>query len=266
MTVAPETAAMLPTGRLVPCSASFAPAPCTTFSRCWRSSSPLGTGGAYAANTVRSTDIVDGEVTSADVANQNLTGGDIKDNSISTFDVASLVGDDIVDGTLTSADIKDFTLGNGDFLTGSVDSRVATDNSLTGTDINESTLTMPPTTTATFAGSGQVVLNFDESFTKVAAKTLPAGSYGITATANMYNGGFGVVDAVCELRNGSSHIGGAADRRALPSGDSILRTLSMNGGAQVPAGGGEVSLWCKTQRDDKVTDSQMMITRLDGFF
>ena len=65
----------------------------------------LATGTAYAANTIRCTDIVDGEVKSADVANQNLTGGDIKDNSISSFDVASLVGDDIVDGTLKDEDI-----------------------------------------------------------------------------------------------------------------------------------------------------------------
>ena len=65
----------------------------------------LGGTGAYAANTIRSSDIVDGEVTSADVANQNLTGGDIKDNSISSFDIASLVGDDVIDGTLDDRDI-----------------------------------------------------------------------------------------------------------------------------------------------------------------
>jgi hypothetical protein len=55
----------------------------------------VGTGGAYAANTIRSSDIVDDEIGSADV----------KDNSINTFDVHSFLGVDIVDGTIESADL-----------------------------------------------------------------------------------------------------------------------------------------------------------------
>jgi hypothetical protein len=55
----------------------------------------LGTGSAYAANTVFSTDIVDGQVNSADV----------KDQSLTTFDVSTLVGADIVDGSLTAKDV-----------------------------------------------------------------------------------------------------------------------------------------------------------------
>ncbi len=54
-----------------------------------------GTGSAYAANTVFSTDIVDGQVNSADV----------KDQSLTTFDVSTLVGADIVDGSLTAKDV-----------------------------------------------------------------------------------------------------------------------------------------------------------------
>ena len=52
----------------------------------------VGTGGAYAANTVFSTDIVDGQVKSADV----------KDQSLTTFDVSTFLGADLVDNTLTS--------------------------------------------------------------------------------------------------------------------------------------------------------------------
>ena len=55
----------------------------------------LGGTSAYAANTIRSSDIVDNEVGSADV----------KDNSINTFDVHSFLGVDIVDGTITGADL-----------------------------------------------------------------------------------------------------------------------------------------------------------------
>ena len=46
----------------------------------------LGTGGAYAANTIASTDIIDGEVKSADV----------KDESLTTFDVSTFLGADVV--------------------------------------------------------------------------------------------------------------------------------------------------------------------------
>ena len=55
----------------------------------------VGTGSAYAANTIRSTDIVDGEVKSADV----------KDQSLTTFDVSTFLGADIVDGTLIEAQV-----------------------------------------------------------------------------------------------------------------------------------------------------------------
>jgi hypothetical protein len=57
----------------------------------------LGGTGAYAANTIRSTDIVDGEVKSADV----------KDQSLTTFDVSTFLGADIVDGSLTAKDIAE---------------------------------------------------------------------------------------------------------------------------------------------------------------
>ena len=60
----------------------------------------LGGTGAYAANTIGSTDIVDGEVKSADV----------KDQSLTTFDVSTFLGADVVDNTLTGDDINESTL------------------------------------------------------------------------------------------------------------------------------------------------------------
>jgi hypothetical protein len=74
-------------------------------------------------------------------------------NSVQSDDLgpgAQVKAPDIADNAVNSADVQNFSLGNGDFLAGSVDSRVATDssltgadvslNSLTGSDINESTL------------------------------------------------------------------------------------------------------------------------------
>lgn len=45
----------------------------------------------------------------------------------------------------------------------------------------------------------------------------------------------------------------------------VVRSLSLNGRAAVPAGGGEVSLWCNSQFDDVVKGAQMMIMQFGGF-
>jgi len=110
----------------------------------------------------------------------------------------------------------------------------------------------------------------DGSFVKVASKTLPAGSWAIFGTANTYTGSpFGgdvLRSATCELRNGPGSIGSATDRREIPVSESVSRTLSMSGGANIPAGGAEVSLWCQSQSGyDVVHDSQVMMIRIGGF-
>jgi hypothetical protein len=255
----------------------------------------LAGGSAWATHEViNGSDVVDGSLTGADIFNNTISGADITNGSLTGADVFdnTIGSGDITNGSLTGADIANESIGaadigsqqvgpdevindsllQSDIRAGAVTGDEVLDNSLTGTDINESTLNLPPTTTATFAGSGTVTL--DESFTKIAGKNLPAGSWAIVATANMSHANFVacsncVRTAACELRapNGG-FIGGATDRRGIPGGDHVERSLSMNGGAQVPAGGGEVSLWCNSQTGSSefVTNSQMMIIRLDGFF
>lgn len=124
---------------------------------------------------------------------------------------------------------------------------------------------------ATFAGSGAVVLNnISGALVKVASRSLPAGSWAVAATVNTLaspgDAAAGNADLVCELRNGASFIGGATDRRKIESGVPAKRSLSMNGGAQIPAGGGEVSLCCTTQSVELVTYSQIMTIQVGGFF
>jgi hypothetical protein len=65
----------------------------------------LGGTSAYAANTIFSTDIVDGQVKSVDIGDGEIGSADVKDNSINTFDVHSFLGVDVVDGSLTGADL-----------------------------------------------------------------------------------------------------------------------------------------------------------------
>jgi hypothetical protein len=68
-------------------------------------------GTAYAVNTVGSSDIIDGQVKSVDVGDNEINSADVKDQSLSTFDVHTFLGVDVVDNTLTGDDIQESSLG-----------------------------------------------------------------------------------------------------------------------------------------------------------
>jgi hypothetical protein len=126
----------------------------------------------------------------------------------------------------------------------------------------------PGISTVTFAFGSSDYL--DDTPAKVASKTLAAGSWAVVATVNSssgfyFAGGDHNADMGCELRNGADVIGHATDRRVYPEGATVKRSLSMNGGAFIPAGGGEVSLWCTSQGIDYVADAQIMMMKVGGF-
>lgn len=88
----------------------------------------LGTGGAYAANTIYSGDIVDGEVRSPDLRDAAVNQKKLGANSVNTTKV---IDDTTAGGGLVSADLRP----------GSVATSEVVDNSLTTADINESLTT-----------------------------------------------------------------------------------------------------------------------------
>lgn len=245
----------------------------------------LGGTSAYAANEWTGANIVDesltgldiknGSVASGDVTNESLTGADVKNATLGGADVldSSLTGADVAAGSLHGSDVADGSLLNLDIANESLTGGDVKNDSLTGADINEASLNLPQNnTTATFAGVTRIDNPPADQFVKVASKNLAAGSYALIGTANTEGyhwtpfGGSGITDVACELRNGTGFIGGAHDRRMIPSGDRVKRTLTMTGGAQVPAGGGEVSMWCRPQTSgESITYGQIMILRLDGF-
>ncbi len=141
----------------------------------------------------------------------------------------------LTDNSVTSADVQLSTLQGADVAA----------NTLTGADIDESSLSLPPTTTATFAGPANPSL--ERTQLQEGRRQDPAGGElcdhrdGEHASDTVVAEASG--DTVCELRNGSGYIGGATDRRGIAGRRHTSVSLSMNGGAQVPAGGGEVSLW-----------------------
>ncbi len=92
----------------------------------------VGGGAAYAADTIGSEDIINGQVKSPDIGNNQVRSADIRadavdgskvlDNSLGTNDVAtnSLFGSDIFDGTLTSADIGTSAVASTEIANGSI--------------------------------------------------------------------------------------------------------------------------------------------------
>jgi Collagen triple helix repeat (20 copies) len=122
--------------------------------------------------------------------------------------------------------------------------------------------------TATFT-SGSISISGNDTWSQVASKGLPAGSWAVVATANLASGvpfdGDLIITAACELRSDGAPIGGTADRRVIPDGDSVDVSLSMNGGAYFTGGGGTVSLWCRSQASQTIF-GQVMILQIGGFF
>lgn len=96
-------------------------------------------GSAYAVNTVRSTDIVDGEVKSVDIGNNEIGSADVKDNSLNTFDVHSFIGADVVDESLTGFDIGNRSIDWIDIANNAIDGAHILDRSLNDEDIAEAT-------------------------------------------------------------------------------------------------------------------------------
>jgi hypothetical protein len=123
----------------------------------------------------------------------------------------------------------------------------------------------------TFAIAGPHHLTAGGELTRVARKPLEAGDYVVVATVNSTvsaSGGDNVRDLVCELHaDPGAVIGSASDRRLIPDGQFIRRSLTLNGGAHFPDGG-TITLFCGSQsgQAETVDGAQLMITQIDGFF
>jgi hypothetical protein len=105
------------------------------------------------SNTVFSDDIVDGSVTTFDVAKNSLITSDIKDNSIAGRDLqdgtigsvdvidGNLAGVDIADGSIAGVDVANGSLSGYDVADGTIRSSDLDVGSVTGAEVNDGTLT-----------------------------------------------------------------------------------------------------------------------------
>ncbi len=94
------------------------------------------------SNTVFSDDIVNGEVTSADIAASSVTTGKIANGQVIAADVAddSLRSEEIFDGTIQAIDVAFGTLRGDEILDGTIGGADLADSDVTGADIDESSL------------------------------------------------------------------------------------------------------------------------------
>ncbi len=100
----------------------------------------LGTGTAYAAATVRSSDIVNGQVKAADLAANAVKSAKIKNGGVKAPDLAvgSVSSAAVRDGSITAADLAPGTIP----APGQVGSDQILDGSVTGIDVANDSITL----------------------------------------------------------------------------------------------------------------------------
>jgi hypothetical protein len=117
----------------------------------------IGGGAAWAAGTITSDDIIDGEVKTADIGQNQVRSGDIATGQVQSTDVA----DDTTANALGGADIAAESLTGSDIA----------NNSVKGSDVDEATLKVGPrayaTVSALCSASGACPIVDSKGVTKV---------------------------------------------------------------------------------------------------
>ena len=95
-------------------------------------------GTAYAANTIGSTDIINGQVKSVDIGNDEVTSADVRDDMLANGGLAPV---DLQPGAVGTSEVANSSVRGADIATGAVNSAEVADESLSGGDIADDSLT-----------------------------------------------------------------------------------------------------------------------------
>jgi hypothetical protein len=103
----------------------------------------LGGGVAYAANTVFSTDIVDGEVKNADLAPNSVATSKISNGTVGLADLApdAVDASKVLDESLTAFDLGSNSVGSDEIQTDAVNATEIADNTIDGGEIIDNSMT-----------------------------------------------------------------------------------------------------------------------------
>jgi hypothetical protein len=97
----------------------------------------LGMGTAYAKNTVRSSDIVNGQVKTVDLGGNAVTSVKIKDGQVAAPDLGAnaVTSGAIADSTITSSDLGSASVGSDEIATDAVGATEIADDTIDGGEI-----------------------------------------------------------------------------------------------------------------------------------
>lgn len=109
------------------------------------------------------------------------------------------------------------------------------------------------------------------NYEQILTKNLPEGTYAFIATVHMNSTYTDVRRFACELRDGGTVLGGAASAYAFLEGGNLrtgTETLTLNGMAEVPALGTDISIWCVNSgsAEGTMSGAQLLILKIGGSF
>jgi hypothetical protein len=169
-------------------------------------------GTAYANNEWTGANIVDGSLTTFDYKNNDIRSADVHDATLKGADLApnAIQSDDECSFPticFSSTNIGDRAVGASEISPGAVGTSEAAPNSLTGSDIDESTLDLnvpagPASFTVSVNDTGQICNGY---CTEGSLKNIPPGTYLLLGkiTANQTDSGADSTLVTCELVAGS---------------------------------------------------------------
>ena len=102
----------------------------------------LTTGTAYAANTIASGDIINGEVKTQDLDSDAVTGSKIAPDAVGSSDISSnaVKSGDILNATITTSDVKNDTLTADDLASNSVGQLEIQTDGVAATEIQDNSI------------------------------------------------------------------------------------------------------------------------------
>ncbi len=195
----------------------------------------LGTGGAYAADTIGSADIIDesilsqdiknGEVKTSDLGGAAVSNGKLGTNAVGTGKVLdeSLTALDLGPASVGTSEIADAAIANADLAAGAVDSAGVLDSSLTGTDILSSSLTGSDVANSSLTGSD--VLDESMGGTEISDASLT----GADVAASSLTGSDIADDSITATDIDGANRSGSIDVGAISNGRCTTITGSVSG-------------------------------------